>query len=204
MAGNASGKASSCHTILCATRQLFWGLSHCWEQITLPELLFRTPGTRTNKKKNPPICISKKVARDPANYQVEDPLCAILLHLWWDELVILKWNHECDCPPSHHYSFLPSPWIWVVSHWVHFLYLHLKTGWLLIMLLLNLCNHTKLASTAMACSPSSSVSKVHRISKPSMNVFVGFFFFLPLHRKLNTKIASKESKRVVKQKILKK
>lgn len=56
----------------------------------------------------------------------------------------------------------------------------------------------------MACSPSPGVSKVHRISKPSMNVFGFFFFVFPLHRKLNTKIASKESKRVVKQKIKKK
>lgn len=41
-----------------------------------------------------------------------------------------------------------------------------------------------------------------QISKPSKKV-IFFFFFFPLHRKLNTKIDSKESKRVVKQRFKK-
>lgn len=152
-AGNASGKANSCHTVLCAARQL------------LPRtvaLLRADKATRGRVSQyqglEKKICIFKKVARNLTKYQDKAQPSSFPLSLRWDELVILKWKHECDVPLPTTVPTPSSPWIWIMHHWVYFLYLYLKTGWLLNMLLLILCNHTtKLTSTAMACSPGSGI-----------------------------------------------
>lgn len=151
---------------MCAAHQLFfWGPSCCWKQIILTELCDQST-TRDQEK------FSGKVERGLAEYRDKDQYSTFPLSLQQDELVLLKWEHECDVlvsttiptPSSSNLLFLPFPWIWTMQQRVYFLYLYLKTGWLLSMLLLILCNHTtKLVSTAMSCSPGSGVSKAYRI-----------------------------------------
>lgn len=71
---------------VCGTSAPPAGLSRCWEQIMLPEVVVHN----TRDWEKPSVFLRRlQETWQPSSFP---------LSLRWDELVILKWKHECDVP----------------------------------------------------------------------------------------------------------